>query len=335
MKTMTSIKAFGPGDLRLVSVAIPQPGPGEVLVRNRVCGICGSDKWFWNVQEPTDYVAGHEACGEVVELGPGCRSIKTGDRVAINNVKGCGTCPECMAGEFVRCQTIQHMGHGFSEYLVVPERNILVLEPSIDFEAGSLIFDLWGTPWAALERLGELRGTTLVLSGCGPIGLAGLALAISRGARVVAIDPMEDRLRMARELGADLALVPGADNLAELRDWSKGRGADFFLECSGKASAYLLAWDALRIGGTLMTLGEGACFTMKPSEHIINKHLTWMGSLYSSIEEGRKVQDMMVQGAIKAKCLVTHRFVQADLPEVFGSVVQGGEGLLKTLVLFP
>jgi threonine dehydrogenase-like Zn-dependent dehydrogenase len=120
---MKQIKAFGPKDLRMVETEIPLFGTGEVLIDVKACGICGSDKWFWHGDEPTDYVAGHEVAGEVIAVGTGVQGLSVGDRVTVNNVKGCGQCRDCLAGEFVRCtHTIEHMGFGFSEYVVVPER---------------------------------------------------------------------------------------------------------------------------------------------------------------------------------------------------------------------
>jgi threonine dehydrogenase-like Zn-dependent dehydrogenase len=206
---MKTVKAFGPGDLRIVEVPDPVPAEGEVLVAVRTCGICGSDKWFWSVTGPTDYVAGHEAAGDVVALGPGVSRLRAGDRVAVNNVRGCGLCQECRDGRFVWClKPIRHMGYGFSELIAVPERNCLSLDSGLGYEAGSLIFDVWGTPFTALDRAGIAAGQTVMICGCGPIGLAAVYLAKSRGARVIGVDPLAYRREAALELGAAGTLIP-------------------------------------------------------------------------------------------------------------------------------
>ncbi|GIQ67772.1 zinc-dependent alcohol dehydrogenase [Xylanibacillus composti] len=199
---MQQVRAFGPQDLRVVDVPDPVPGEDEVVVAVKACGICGSDKWFWHVEEPRDYVAGHEAAGEVVAVGSRVRHLQAGDRVAINNVKGCGTCEACREGAYVRCPNgVEHMGFGFSEKVAVPERNCLVLHDSVSYEAGSLIFDNWGTPYSSIKQTSMKQGDVVVVFGCGPIGLAAIGLAKQRGAAVIAVDPVPSRLEAAVRTG--------------------------------------------------------------------------------------------------------------------------------------
>jgi threonine dehydrogenase-like Zn-dependent dehydrogenase len=90
---MKQVKAFGPGDLRVIEADLPVLEDSEVLVDVHACGICGSDKWFWLVDSPNDYVAGHEVAGQVVAIGAGVKNLQVGDRVSVNNVNGCGKCP--------------------------------------------------------------------------------------------------------------------------------------------------------------------------------------------------------------------------------------------------
>jgi threonine dehydrogenase-like Zn-dependent dehydrogenase len=250
-----------------------------------------------------DYVAGHEVAGDVVALGPGVSRLKASDRVAVNNVRGCGRCPACLEGAFVRCaQGIRHMGHGFAELVAVPEANCLVLDGKIDHEAGSLIFDVWGTPFAAYERAGTAEPGDTVVFGCGPIGLAAVALGKARGARVIAVDPLAYRREAALRMGA------------------------------AAAAAYRTAFEALAVGGTLVSIGEGAAFELLPSEALIPKQLNMLGTLYSTMEQGEKVHDMMIRGEIDPLAFVTHRFSLKDLPGVFGRVVDCEEGILKAIV---
>jgi threonine dehydrogenase-like Zn-dependent dehydrogenase len=328
---MKTVKAFGPKDLRLVEVPKPVPGEGEVLIAVKVCGVCGSDKWFWEVSEPTDYVAGHEVAGQVAAVGPGVHWLQVGDRVAVNNVRGCGHCPACRAGQYVRCPQLSHMGHGFSEFVTVPERNCLRLHPTISYEAGSLIFDLWGTPYAALGRAGVSHTDDVVIFGCGPIGLAAVALAKHYGAYVIAIDPLAYRREAAQRNGANVVLSP--DDIDTVRDLTSGIGASVILECSGKGAAYTQAFSAVRIGGTLVSVGEGAAFECKPSDMLIHRHLNWLGSLYTSMEQGQQVQNLMVQQHIDPMSFVTHRFTLEELPQAFGKVVECTDEILKAIIL--
>ncbi|WEK54800.1 MAG: alcohol dehydrogenase catalytic domain-containing protein [Candidatus Cohnella colombiensis] len=330
---MKQVKAFGPQDLRFVEASVPVLATDEVLIDMKACGICGSDKWFWYVKEPTDYVAGHEVAGEVVAVGSDVSSLQVGDRVAVNNVKGCGTCEACLGGQFVRCPNgITHMGFGFSEQLAVPERNCLKLDNSVSDEVGALIFDNWGTPYSAIDRTMMKSGDYVLVIGCGPIGLAAIRLATVRGAIVIAVDPIAARLEMAKKQGAVVALSPDEANDEVLNDFTNNQGMTIVLECSGKPASYKLAYRALSIGGTLVSIGEGAKFEFHSSDWI-HKHLTLIGSLYSTMEAGAQVQQLIVSGEIAPLAIVTHRFKLEEVPAQFGKVIEYSEGLLKSIVV--
>ncbi|SFB57635.1 (R,R)-butanediol dehydrogenase / meso-butanediol dehydrogenase / diacetyl reductase [Cohnella sp. OV330] len=331
---MKTVKAFGPQDLRVVERADPEPGPDEVLVETRACGICGSDKWFWHVETPSDYVAGHEAAGVIVRTGAGVTGFKPGDRVAVNNVKGCGECDQCRAGRFVRCggAPLVHMGFGFAERMAVPACNCLPLDPAISFEQGALLFDNWGTPYSALKRTHLGAGDSVLVTGCGPIGLATVALCKAKGAIAAAVDPIAARREAALRLGASIAVSPDEAAAGRLRAFSGDSGFGYGVDCSGKAASYDLIFEHIAIGGTIVTIGEGAKFAFD-SSRLIHKHLTLVGSLYSTMEDGAELQRMAVAGELDPLAFVTHRFRLADLPSEFGKVMGGDDTLLKAVVL--
>ncbi|NIK79182.1 threonine dehydrogenase-like Zn-dependent dehydrogenase [Paenibacillus castaneae] len=330
---MKQIKAFGPQDLRMVTSEVPTLAAEEVLIDMKACGICGSDKWFWFVDGPHDYVAGHEVAGEVTAVGAGVRHLQPGDRVAVNNVKGCGTCTVCLAGQFVRCPNgITHMGFGFSEKIAVPERNCLKLDSTINCEVGSLIFDNWGTPYSAISRTSMKSGDYVVVIGCGPIGLAAVRLAKLRGAIVAAVDPIPARLEAAQRQGAAFVSSPNEALASELMQFTKQQGADIVIECSGKSDSYKLAFSLLAIGSTLVSIGEGARFELNSSD-LIHKHITVVASLYSTMEDGEQVQRLIVNGDIDPMAFVTHKFKLDDVPTQFGKVIEYDNGLLKSMVI--
>lgn len=330
---MKQVRAFGPADLRVIEADLPVLDDSEVLVDVHACGICGSDKWFWYVDSPNDYVAGHEVAGQVTAIGPGVKYLQVGDRVTVNNVKGCGGCQACREGKFVRCSApLTHMGFGFSEKVAVPEVNCLKLKPELSYVAGSLIFDNWGTPYSAIKRTSMKLGDIVVVTGCGPIGLAAVALAKQRGARVVAIDPLQERLHAATRIGAELAITPGEQTTATLSRLTNGQGVDIVLECSGKPASYELALKNLRVAGTIVSIGEGAQFPFNSSE-IIHKHLTIVGSLYSTMEDGAEIQEMMVKGEIDPLAFVTNTFTLEEIPTSFDKVISCSDGLLKAVVV--
>jgi 2-desacetyl-2-hydroxyethyl bacteriochlorophyllide A dehydrogenase len=335
---MKAINSFGPKDVRVVDVPDPAPGAGQVLVAVRASGICGSDKWLWRAAEPSKQVHGHEVAGQVVALGPAVRRLRVGDRVAINNVVGCGTCPACRAGVFVMCPNWtddEDVNGGFGERVVAPERNCMKLADGIDYETGCLLFDNWGTPFGALERARVTGGDDVVVMGCGPIGLAAVGLAKLRGAFVVAVDPQPSRLEVAAGLGADVTLAPGDDTAATVRQRTSGLGARVVVECSGKPPAYPIGLAALRIGGVLVTVGEGGALDLRPSEAVIRRHLSIVGSWYSSMAQGSQVQDLVLQGKIVPRVLVTHRGPLAEFPRIFQQVCETPDQVVKAVILNP
>lgn len=330
---MRQVRAFGPQDLRMVETEDPVPGEGEVVVDVKACGICGSDKWFWFVEGPHPRVAGHEAAGVVSAVGPGVTTLRVGDRVAVNNVKGCGECAACREEAYVRCTgELSHMGFGFSEKIAVPERNCLKLHDSLSFEQGALIFDNWGTPYSALSRTNMKAGDTVLVTGCGPIGLAAVGLSRQRGARVAAVDVLPERLEAAERQGAEWTGPPDEGLIDKLREFAGREGFDYIVECSGHSSSYDLAFEVVGMGGTIVVVGEKAEIRTTSSQ-IIHKHLTIVGSLYSTMPAGREVHDLMVRGEIDPMAFVTHTFKLEELPEKFGDVIEAKDGLIKAIVV--
>jgi threonine dehydrogenase-like Zn-dependent dehydrogenase len=197
------------------------PTEGQVLLRITASGICGSDKWLWRAAEPVTRIGGHEVAGVVGEVGTGVKHLRSGDRVAVNNVVGCGRCPACRAGNFVLCQNWtgdQDVNGGFAELVAAPERNCILLPDDLDNESGCLIFDNFGAPFCALERGGAQPGDDVLVTGLGPIGLAAVILAKLRGAFVIAADPLPFRRELALHLGADAALEPGETLASQVRE---------------------------------------------------------------------------------------------------------------------
>ena len=333
---MKALKNFGPHDLRVVELSDPQPRPGAALIRVRASGICGSDKWYWTTG-PTDFIAGHEVAGAVVAVGDGVTALKPGDRVAVNNVVGCGACPACSAGAFTRCpnRTGNDVNDGFCEYVVAPERNCLVLEPAVDYEAGCLVFDQWGTPFAAVERGAVVAADAVAVTGLGPIGLGAVKCATLRGARVIALDPVPYRREMALRLGASAVLDPRAEGAVSALKDRTGGGPTVGIECSGNGKAYGLLLAALRPEGRLVSVGEHAEFTFHPSDDVIRKNLSILGSWYSTMPQGAAVQRLMAQGALPAKALVTHTVTLEEAPSAFARAVEMADGVVKTVILMP
>lgn len=333
---MKAILGFGPKDVRLVDFPTPVPREGQVLLAVRSCGICGSDKELWHVKEPMDRVLGHEVAGEVVEMGKGVRKLRVGDRVAVNNVGGCGRCPACKAGEYVRCPTWDgslDVNGGFGEFVAAWERNCMKLDESIDWETACLIFDNFGTPLGALNRAEVTHDDDVVVMGCGPIGLAAIILGTVRGARMIAVDPLQNRRDLAIRLGAIAAFTPGEQVPGGVRELTKGLGARVVIECSSQTLSYSTGLAALLVGGDLVSVGEGAHYDLRPSEAVIRRSLGILGSWYSGMADGKKLMDLIVEKKIDPRMLITHRGPLAEFPQLFRTVCEEPGKVIKAVVV--
>jgi len=332
---MKVIKAFGPGDLRVTEAPMPEPGPGYARIKVRASGICGSDKWLWSVKSETNSVAGHEVAGEVEKLGEGVTGLSIGDRVMINNVGGCGVCPACRAGEFVLCPSWDgslDVNNGFGEYLVAPARNCMRLLPDFDFIDGALIMDNWGTPYGGIQRGGIKSGMDVLVSGCGPIGQAAVALSTAMGAYVIAVDPTLYRRELALRNGAKFAFSP--DELPEAaKKITNGLGLHAVLECSGNGKAYANCLNSLRIGGNLTAIGEHAEFQINSSD-LIRRRLSIGGTWYSTLRQAGEIMQLALQKRINLRSFLTHTVTLDEVPKIFKSVIACNDGLLKCVIVF-
>ncbi len=184
-----------------------KPGTGEVLIAVKASCICRSDMslYYGNAvlpgTTPGTYITGHEPAGVIEEIGPGVATFKAGDRVAVHLGIGCGTCSACRRGIYHLCPTWHCIGFtadgGNAEYLVVPERNCLRIADSMSFVAAAISTDAFGTLYSACKKLEVSGASNVGIWGMGPMGSAGILAAKALGARVVAMDPIEERRRFA------------------------------------------------------------------------------------------------------------------------------------------
>ncbi len=251
---------------RLVLEELPEPvpGPGEVLVRVRACGICGSDVHGLDGstgRRVPPLVMGHEAAGEIAALGTGVAGLEVGRRVTFDSTIYCGRCAFCRAGEINLCDHRQVLGvsceeyrrdGAFAEYVAVPSRSIYPLPEGLSFERAALVEPL-SVAVHAVDRLAPREGERAVVLGAGVIGLLALQVLKARGCgRVIAVDLDRGRLELARELGADQTFAPekGTDVAAELVRLSGGAGLDLAVEAVGLPATVETAVNCLRKGGT-------------------------------------------------------------------------------------
>ena len=238
---------------------MPQIGAGELLIRTRASGICGSDLMEWYRIKKAPLVLGHEITGEVVEVGVGIQHFKIDDRVFSSHHVPCGKCRYCVAGHQSVCELLRttHFDPGgFAEYIRVPRINVelgtLRIPDSMTFDEGSFIEPLACVVRA--QRFADIGpGQTVLVIGSGISGLLHLQLARARGAaRIIATDISEYRLNAAKRFGAD-GIINGAEDVpARLREANDGRLADRVIVCTGAMPGIQQAIKSLDRGATLL-----------------------------------------------------------------------------------
>ena len=257
--TMNVAVYYNNRDVRLEQVAVPKIGPGELLVRIRASGICGSDLMEWYRIKKAPLVLGHEITGEVMEAGEGVENFHVGDRVFVSHHVPCGACRYCLAGHQSVCdmlRTTHFEPGGFAEYIRVPKINVELgthrLPDEVTFDEGSFI-----EPLACVVRAQRFArvtaGQSVLVIGSGISGLLHIQLAKTSGAaRIMATDISEFRLNAARRFGADAAIHSAEDVTARLRELNDGRLADLVIACTGAMPAIQQAVKSIDRGGTLL-----------------------------------------------------------------------------------
>lgn len=312
---------FLPGGKRVEirAVEVPQPGPGEVLIEVKASCICRSDLslYYGNAVVGGDAagkcITGHEPAGVIASTGAGVKRFKAGDRVAVYLAVGCGVCSACRIGNFFLCQDWRCLGFtadgGNAEYLVVPERNCLRIPNSMSYIAAAISTDAFGTLYSACKKLQVNGASALGVWGLGPMGSSGVLAAKALGARVAALDPIAERRKFAEDLGADMTLDPSAPDARErLAAFAGGLGLHAAIDCSGHPAGQNMALDCTRPLGRVAFIGELRETTIRPSDQLIRKQLTLIGSWYFNIAEYEEIVDVLVDRHINLERLATHRF---------------------------
>lgn len=321
---------FLPGNKRVEirAVEVPTPGPGEVLVAVKASCICRSDLslYYGNAVVGGDAaggcVTGHEPAGEVAAIGAGVDHTKVGDRVAVYLGIGCGVCEFCRQGNYFLCAQWTCIGFtangGNAEYIVVPERNCLKIPDWMSYVAAAISTDAFGTLFSACKKLGISGASVLGIWGLGPMGTAGVLAAKALGARVVVFDPLAERREFALGLGADRALDPTAAGvLDDLAAFTEGAGLTAAIDCSGNSGAHNMALDAVRPLGKVAFIGESRESTIRPSDQLIRKQITLMGSWYFNAFEYDEILRVLKSARIDLERLATHRFSLEEAETAF------------------
>jgi len=253
------------GALPIESVPEPACPPDGAVVAVRACGVCRSDHHAWKGADPDvrlPHVMGHEFAGEIVETGPECRAFRPGDRVTAPFILGCGTCPDCRAGEPTICDHQQVIGFtswgAFAERLAIARAdfNLVRLPDSMSFVAAAGMGCRVTTAFRAVVDRGRVQpGEWLAVHGCGGVGLSAVMIGAAAGARVLAIDVVPEALALARDFGATATLDARAGDVGEAVREITGGGAHVSVEALGHTATFAASLEGLRKMGRHVQVG--------------------------------------------------------------------------------
>ena len=343
--------------LSIETVELAPPGEGEVLVRIRAAGLCHSDLSSINGDRPRQMpmVLGHEAAGEVLETGAGVKRVKKGDHVILVFVPSCGVCGLCQEGRPALCvpgavangagtllsgatrltldgkPVFHHVGvSAFAEHAVVSEHSLVAIDKSLPFEAAALFGCAVVTGAGAVINTAKVPpGTRVAIVGLGGVGLMSLLAAKASGAQqIVAIDMLEAKLALAKQLGATHTVNAGAKDAVEQVKALTGGGVDFAFEMASSVKALELAYKITRRGGTTVTgsLPHPAHRFELPATTLVAEERTLKGSYIGSCVPSRDIPRfiaMYQQGLLPVDRLMSERITLDDINAGFDRLADG------------
>lgn len=319
--------APGVGNIEVRELDEPMTPPGHVKIAVRAAGICGTDIhiYYDEFKSWPPVVLGHEAAGQVVEVGDGVERVKSGDRVTAETYfSTCGKCRFCRTGRVNLCPERRSIGSAvngaFTTYLIVPEHNIHHLPDHVSYKAGALTEPLACVIHGALERPKLTPGDLAAVAGPGVIGLLTLQVAKAAGATVLVLgtDADEARLQMAAELGADYTFnVQHDDYRSAVMDLTGGDGADIVYECSGAGPAAQSLLELVRRAGQYVQVGLFGKPVAWDLDQICMKELTVTGSNASVPSAWKRALELIGSGLIKTEPLVTTIYPITEWREAF------------------
>jgi L-iditol 2-dehydrogenase len=336
------------GIVLVEEVPVPEVGDGEVLIKVAACGICGTDikKIFQRYVEPPQ-ILGHELAGTVVAVGRGVTKWRLGDRVMSFHHIPCGQCFYCKNRQFSQCKQYKSTGltggftpngGGFGEYVKampwVAERGIVALPDNVSFEEATFIEPI-NTIVKAVQKARVQQGETVLIVGCGPIGLQLLMVTKTEGARIYTSDPMGPRRAVSLKLGAVESFDPiGGKLVADIRARTEGRGADAVLVAVAHPAVVVEALAAARPGGRVLLFAANDPVTRIefPAAAVGIDEKEILGSYSAAVDIQETAAALVLQKKLPVMEIVTHRFPLARIQEGLELAAKPTEESLKVLI---
>lgn len=340
---MLSAMLYGVEDIRIVETPIPQIGPGEVLVKNKISTTCGTDvknfkRGYPLLKPPHPY--GHEFSGVIAAVGRDVKGFHEGDRVAVHNTAPCNTCYFCKKGDYSMCENLTFNRGSYAEYVRVPEpivrQNMFVLDDSVSHKTASLM-EPFSCAVYGIENCPVHLGDTIVVNGAGPIGLMFARLAVMKGARVVVTDMVRSRLDLAEKLGVwktcDLTGVEDSVELVQSLT-EAGRGADIVIEATGLIDVWKTSVQMARKGGFVLLFGGTKSGSILSVDATLMHYsqLTIKGVFHTTPRHVMTALELLRMGAISSDDFIQNEY---RLPELEQAIREHASGkVIKNCIVY-
>jgi L-iditol 2-dehydrogenase len=335
---------YGPGDLRIESILIPQIVEDEVLIKIHRTGICGSDLHFYQHGElgpfkvTTPVILGHESSGRVVQVGANVKNLKVDDRVVVEPGIPCGRCEMCKRGRYNLCSKVKFLSappeHGtFAEYVALREDFAHKMPEHMAYDEGALIEPL-AVGIHALRRGNVRPGMSVAILGAGPIGLVTMMAAHAQGVTdICMIDRLQDRLEIARYLGAERVInVKEEDAKEVIYEWNEDNGVNIVIEAAGSIETVQLSAELVGVGGTIVLVGWPGQRTFPfPLEDILSKELNVLG-VNRYVNVFPESIELVKSKRINLISLITHRFSLEQLKKAFDFIIEKKSQVIKVMI---
>ena len=317
------------------------PKAGEVKIKVKYCGICGSDVHGYtgaSGRKIPPMIMGHEFSGVITEVGEGVTKFKVGDRVAVQPVQYCGECEFCRSGNMNICANRRGLGvldvdGAFTEYICMHERYVFGLADTVTDAEGSLLEPL-AVAYHAVGHAQPLEGKNVLIAGTGAIGLLILMLVkANNAAKIVVTDLSEDRLALAREFGADIAINPVEQDLdAVLKEAGIRDNIDVAIECVGATPTCQQTVDFVKIQGRIVWVGNAAKMVTINMQSIVTREVSIAGTYAFTEEDFAGALKLLEQKKIPAERIVSRIVKLEDTVAAFEDLTKGAGKDIKILV---
>lgn len=338
---MKAARFLGKGKMAVEEIPIREPGPKDVVIKVKYCGICGTDVHIFHGEKGSAEVTppvtlGHELSGEVAAVGEGVDRLKVGDRVSADPNTYCGSCCFCANGKKHLCPSMKGLGTavdgGFAEYVTVPEETVYLVPDQVSDEAAAMIEPI-SCCLHGMDLTQIQLGDTVMIVGTGNIGLIMVQLARYGGAScIIAVEPNEKRREKAKLLGADITVDPTKEDLDEILKEKNIQNIDKVIDCAGLVSTAEYSIGHAGKGAVVMLFGLTGpedSISLKPFE-VFKKELTIKGSFVNPDTFERAIR-LLAAGVVRTDLIITGIADLEDIQQVFETreYARDGKVLIK------